>query len=152
MKQVIVSVGKRHDADIVAAIEDFTVRLTREVPTTWHLIKPSGADELTARRVESDAVLDFVRDSDLVIVLDEKGSQYSSTTLAAMYEDWLVRHERVVFVIGGAYGIDTHLLQRADVIWALSKLVFPHQLVRLILVEQLYRARMITRGHPYHHV
>lgn len=152
MKQVIVSVGRRHDADIAAAIDDFTARLGREVPTTWHLIKPSGADELTARRVESDAVLDFVRSGDLVVVLDERGTEFSSTTLAGMYEDWLTRHERVVFVIGGAYGIDTHLLQRADVIWALSKLVFPHQLVRLIVTEQLYRARMISRGHPYHHV
>ncbi len=151
MKQVIVSVGKRHDADIAEAIEDFTTRLGREVPTAWHFIRPSGADELTARRMESEAILNYIRSGDLVVVLDERGSEMNSETLASMYDDWLTRHERVVFVIGGAYGIDSHLLHRADVIWALSKLVFPHQLVRLILAEQLYRARMITKGHPYHH-
>jgi 23S rRNA (pseudouridine1915-N3)-methyltransferase len=151
MKQVILSVGKRHDPDLASAIEDFTTRLGREVPTSWHLIRPSGADEMSARRMESDAVLEFVRDSDLVVVLDERGSEMNSVTLAGAYDDWLTRHERVVFVIGGAYGIDAHLLHRADVIWSLSKLVFPHQLVRLILAEQLYRARMITKGHPYHH-
>lgn len=151
MKQVIVTVGKRHDSDISAAIEDFSSRLGREVPTEWHVMKPSGADEPTARRLESEAILSYVRDTDFVVVLDERGSQLTSESLASDYDSWLTRHDRVVFVIGGAYGVDTHLLHRANIRWSLSKLVFPHQLVRLILAEQLYRARMITKGHPYHH-
>ncbi len=151
MKQVLLSVGKRHDPALSAAIEDFTTRLNREVETVWHLIKPSGADELTARRVESAAVLDFVRSDDFVVLLDERGNELSSKALSAHYDDWLTRPGRIVFVIGGAYGVDEALRARADYILSLSKLVFPHQLVRLILTEQLYRARMISKNHPYHH-
>lgn len=151
MRQVLLSVGKRHDPDLQAAIDDFTTRLDREVETAWHLIKPSGADEPTARRVESASVLDFVRSDDFVVLLDERGKELSSEVLAVQYEEWLTRPGRVVFVIGGAFGVDEALRSRADYILALSKLVFPHQLVRLVLVEQLYRARMISKNHPYHH-
>lgn len=151
MKQVLVSVGKRHDASLVGAIDEFTARLNREVETSWHFIKPSGADELSARRLESLAVLDFIQDSDHVVLLDERGNELSSEGLAATYDRALTHSTRLVFVIGGAYGVDYQLSQRADFIWSLSKLVFPHQLVRVILAEQLYRARMISKNHPYHH-
>lgn len=151
MKQVLLSVGKRHDPALQAAIDDFTARLSREVETVWHLVKPSGADEPTARRVESAAVLEFVRSDDFVVLCDERGKELSSEGLAAQYDGWLTRPGRIVFVIGGAYGVDEELRARADYVLALSKLVFPHQLVRLVLAEQLYRARMITKNHPYHH-
>lgn len=151
MKQVIVSVGKRHDAELASAINEFTDRLNREVETSWHLIKPSGADEPTARRVESVAVLEFLQHDDFVVLCDETGHEVNSEVLAGMYEQWLSRGQRIVFVIGGAYGVDTSLHARANFVWSLSKLVFPHQLVRLIVSEQLYRARMISRNHPYHH-
>ena len=151
MKQVLLSVGKRHDPALQAAIDDFTARLSREVETSWHLIKPSGADEPTARRVESAAVLEFVRGDDFVVLCDERGKELSSESLAAQYDGWLTRPGRIVFVIGGAYGVDEALRARADYVLALSKLVFPHQVVRLVLAEQLYRARMIAKNHPYHH-
>ena len=106
MKQVIVSVGKRHDPQLSAAIEEFTSRLDREIPTRWHLIKPSGADEMTARRVESAAVLDFIRSDDFVVLCDERGRELTSPGLATSYEGWLSQSQRVVFVIGGAYGVE----------------------------------------------
>lgn len=151
MKQVLISVGKRHDATVAAAIDEFTARLSREVSTSWQLIKPSGADEPTARRVESAAVLDFIQDGDFVVLCDERGREMSSEALAQHYDGWLERYQRIIFVIGGAYGVDDALRDRADIVWSLSQLVFPHQLVRLLLVEQLYRARMISKNHPYHH-
>lgn len=151
MKQVLLSVGKRHDPALQLAIKDFTFRLSREVDTTWHLIKPSGADELTARRIESAAVLDYVQSDDFVVLLDERGRELTSEALAAQYDGWLARPGRVIFIIGGAYGVDDTLRTRADAVLSLSKLVFPHQLVRLVLVEQLYRAKMIAKNHPYHH-
>jgi 23S rRNA (pseudouridine1915-N3)-methyltransferase len=151
MKQVLLSVGKRHDPALVTAIEDFTARLDREVDTSWHFIKPSGADEPTARRVESLAVLAYVKDDDFIVLCDERGQQLDSEALAVLYDGWLGRYQRIVWVIGGAYGVDEPLRRRANATIALSRLVFPHQLVRLVLVEQLYRARMITKNHPYHH-
>lgn len=151
MKQVLLSVGKRHDPSVAAAIDEFTARLGREVETSWQLVKPSGADELSARRVESAAVLDFIQDGDFVVLCDERGREVSSEALAGLYDRWLEQYQRIVFVIGGAYGVDSTLRERADMVWSLSQLVFPHQLVRLLLVEQLYRARMISKNHPYHH-
>lgn len=151
MKQVLVSVGKRHDPSVAVAVDEFTARLGREVETSWQLIKPSGADELSARRVESAAVLDFIQDGDFVVLLDERGREVSSEALAGLYDRWLERYQRIVFVIGGAYGVDNTLRERADMVWSLSQLVFPHQVVRLLLVEQLYRVRMISKNHPYHH-
>lgn len=150
-RQVLVTVGKRHDPGVAAAIEEFSDRLGREVATDWHFIRPSGADEATARRVESAAVLDFIREGDFVVLCDERGREVVSPAFAALYEGWLERYQRLVFVIGGSYGVDGALRERADFTWALSQLVFPHQIVRLILAEQLYRARMISKNHPYHH-
>lgn len=149
--QVLLSVGMRHDPELRAAIEDFTTRLSRGITTEWHLVKPSGADENVARRTESAAVLTFIQSSDFVVLLDERGQELSSEAFAAKYDSFLATSRRLVFVIGGAYGVDERLVRRADFTWALSQLVFPHQIVRLLLAEQLYRARMITKNHPYHH-
>lgn len=150
-KQVLVSVGKRHDPSLTGAIDEFTQRLNREVETGWQLIKPSGADELTARRLESASILSVLRADDHVVLLDERGEQFTSPAFASKYQQWLSRPGRIVYVIGGAYGVDELLFDRADTVWALSKLVFPHQLVRVVLAEQLYRAHMIIKNHPYHH-
>ena len=151
-KQLLVSVGKRHDPALAGAIDEFTHRLSREVETTWQLIKPSGADELTARRLESTAILSVLNPDDHVVLLDERGMQFDSPAFAEKYAQLISGQRRVVFIIGGAYGVDERLVGRADMVWALSKLVFPHQIVRLILAEQLYRACMISKNHPYHHV
>lgn len=151
MKQVIISVGKAHDSHLAGAILRYTERLNRERPTSWRLVKPSGEDEVTARAVESAAVLKIIDERDFVVLCDERGSEMSSEALAAEYGRWMGLGKRTVFIIGGAYGVDDSLRKRADIVWSLSKLVFPHQLVRLLVVEQLYRANMILKSHPYHH-
>jgi len=82
-------------------------------------------------------------------LLDERGRNLSSPELSAV----IVEHtsQSIVFIIGGAYGVTDDVRRRANLVWSLSKLVFPHQLVRLILTEQLYRAQEIARGGKYHH-
>lgn len=151
MKQLLISVGKKHDPDLAAAITDFTERLNRSFPTEWLLVAPSGAEEPTARRVESAQVTAKLTDNDFVVLLDERGIQVSSEALAAHYGSWQGLNKRLVLVIGGAYGVSEGLRARADFIWSLSQEVFPHQITRLLLVEQLYRSQMILGGHPYHH-
>lgn len=151
MKQLLISVGKKHDPALAVAIDDYTDRLKKLNDTEWLLLAPSGAEEPVARRAESAQVLAKVSDSDLVVLLDERGKQLSSEALAMQYDTWQQSSRRLVFVIGGAYGVDDSLLARADFVWSLSQHVFPHQIVRLLLVEQLYRAQMINRNHPYHH-
>ena len=88
---------------------------------------------------------------DYVILLDEIGDELDSPGFARLVDTAFTNARPVVLVIGGAYGVDDRIRQRADAVWSLSPLVFPHQLVRLILIEQLYPAQQITAGYPYHH-
>jgi len=154
MKIVAIAIGKRHDSDIVAAVDDYSQRVQRYSAFEWQILPTAkgkmAPDEI--KRLESAAIMSQLKDDDYIVLLDERGSQLSSNELAAMLERQdMAASKRLVFVIGGAYGVADEVMRRADLTWSLSKLVFPHQLVRLILVEQLYRASTIRRGEPYHH-
>lgn len=154
MKIVAIAVGKKHDSDIARAVDDYSKRLTRYATFDWQILPPvkgkMGADE--TKRAESALLLTYLKDDDYIVLLDEVGVQLSSNELAGILDDLdMQTSKRVVFIIGGAYGVTDELKRRADMLWSLSKLVFPHQLVRLLLAEQLYRANTIRRGEPYHH-
>ena len=104
------------------------------------------------KKKEGEVILDWLRKDDFLIVLDERGKQMSSEGLANFIQARANEStKQLVFLIGGAYGIDESVLKRADYTWSLSPLVFPHQLVRLILAEQIYRACTILRNEKYHH-
>ena len=152
MKIVLISVGKRHDAAISVAINEYQKRLERALTVDWQFIAPSSYSEELARQAESAKILGTLKDSDMVWLLDERGEQISSPALSAKLTT-LKFHavSRLVIIIGGAYGVDDSVRQRANWTWSLSKLVFPHQIVRLLLIEQLYRATEIERGSGYHH-
>ncbi len=153
MKILILSVGKKNDASLESAIADYTERLNRVIPTSWELIAPSGFEEPKARKHESQELATKLKPSDVVWVLDERGKQLTSPALAEQLNVMQYQGvQRLVFVIGGAYGVDGELRARANKLWSLSDLVFPHQIVRLLLAEQLYRATEINRGSGYHHV
>jgi len=104
-----------------------------------------------AREDESQRLLSRLKPDDFVILLDERGRLYDSPAFSRLLLEPLESSRQVVVIIGGAYGVDDSVHERADVVWSLSPLVFPHQLVRLLLAEQLYRAQEIAAGHPYHH-
>lgn len=149
MKLRVISVGPRHDKLLADKRQEFEKRLPYSIE--WQLLPYSKTDGPAARQLESRLIASKLADRDLVVLLDETGSQLSSDGLATKFAAWQSLGRPLVFVIGGAYGVDADLKARADFIWSLSKLVFPHQLVRLLLVEQLYRAGTILDGHPYHH-
>ena len=86
-----------------------------------------------------------------MILLDERGKALDSPGLARTLQQPIDGARTVILIIGGAYGVDPSVHTRANLVWSLSPLVFPHQLVRLILAEQLYRAQEIASGRPYHH-
>lgn len=151
MKITILAIGKKHEAYVTEGIAEFTKRLERWATIDWKPLPYAGQDEITSRRIESEAILAKISDTDLVVLLDERGVQYDSLGLATHLENWRDAGKSVVFVIGGAYGVSEVLQERADYTVSLSKLVFPHQLVRLILAEQLYRAFSIINHLPYHH-
>lgn len=148
----IISIGKKHSSEVALGIETYSKRLQKPFDISWDIVNPSGLDETRARDVESETVLKRLKSDDYVILLDEKGRQLTSPGLADHLSSRLNHSENIIFIIGGAYGVSQNLLDRADFVWSLSPLVFPHQLVRLILVEQIYRAQEIISGGRYHHL
>ena len=155
MRITILAIGKKHDPKLVDAIMDYTKRLKYYSPVQWELVEVKITPSMNSEQIktaESNILYSKINASDTVVLLDERGNELSSPTLAKQIQNYLnTSVQNVVFIIGGAYGIDTVLQQRADLIWSLSSLVFPHQLVRLILIEQLYRVHTILAGEQYHH-
>ena len=147
----IIAVGKKHEPWIVEGIKRYQIRLKRPFDVEWALLPHSQQDDIAARQDESRRILSRLNDSDYVILLDERGKIIDSPTLSKLLLSPIESSKSVVIIIGGAYGVDETVHNRANFIWSLSHLVFPHQLVRLILVEQIYRAQEIAGGKPYHH-
>lgn len=146
MNLVIVTVGKKHDPSIAEAILDYSKRLNHYLKTGWHIIKTSDPKE------ESAKILDSLKTDDFCLLLDDEGKNITSTDLAVLIgKEEVGGRKRLVVIIGGAYGFSDELKKRANFIWSLSKLTFPHQLVRLIVAEQLYRGYTIIKGEKYHH-
>ena len=148
----IIAIGQKHDPWLTSAIERYQKRLRTPWDVKWEHLPHSQFDGVKARQEESGRILSRLGPQDQVILLDEKGRQLDSPSLSTRLEDSFLHAKSIVFVIGGAYGVDETIHQRANLVWSLSKLVFPHQLVRLILIEQLYRAEQISRNTGYHHI
>jgi 23S rRNA (pseudouridine1915-N3)-methyltransferase len=153
MRHTLLSVGKAHSPELKSAIDDYTTRFSRSAPAAWRLINASSAtDKPVILKQESAPVLAACPAGTFVILLDETGKSLSTVRLSDMIEKNSNSGVReTVWIIGGAHGVDEAVKQRADFIWSLSELTFPHQIVRLLLAEQLYRAYAILNNHPYHH-
>lgn len=147
----IVAVGKKHESWVAEGIERYQKRLRAPFLVEWVLLPHSSLEGDRARQEESERILSRLGPGDYVVLLDERGKLVDSPALATLLAEQLHTSQTVVLVIGGAYGVDETVHRRAQYIWALSPLVFPHQLVRLLLVEQLYRAQQIEVGGSYHH-
>lgn len=143
----ILAVGKKHESWIEEGVERYEKRLRKHFAVEWILLPHSSREGLQARQEESERILSRLSSDDFVILLDERGEMLDSPGFSVMLQAW----PRAVLVIGGAYGVSDALVSRANKVLSLSPLVFPHQLVRLILVEQVYRAQEIASGSPYHH-
>ncbi|RGE16238.1 23S rRNA (pseudouridine(1915)-N(3))-methyltransferase RlmH [Leucobacter sp. wl10] len=145
-------VGKKHESWVSEGIGRYEKRLRKPFDASWQLLPHSSREGAAARAEESERILGRLDRDALVVLLDERGRNIDSPALAAALRGAFDAGRSVTAVIGGAYGVEDRVRERADLVWSLSKLVFPHQLVRLILAEQLYRAQEISAGRPYHHV
>ena len=148
----ILAIGKKHESWVADGIKRYEQRLRKPFDATWPLLPHSAREGDAARTEESDRILAKLDRAVFVVLLDERGQNVDSPALAARLQGAFDASRPVAVLIGGAYGVDDRVRQRADFVWSLSKLVFPHQLVRLILAEQFYRAQEIAGGRPYHHV
>ncbi|MDR1679659.1 MAG: 23S rRNA (pseudouridine(1915)-N(3))-methyltransferase RlmH [Prevotellaceae bacterium] len=156
MKIVLLMVGKTQTNYLMEGINEYLKRLKFYLPLEVEVIpdlKNTKSLSFTQQKEKSsELIINFLQDGDDVILLDERGREYSSLEFAGFMEKKLqLSARRLVFVIGGAYGFSEKLYARADGKLSVSRMTFSHQMIRLIFVEQLYRAMTIIKGEPYHH-
>ena len=156
MKISLWTIGKSNETYVKEGIDEFTKRISRYFTVDWTIIPvPKNAgmlSEMDLKKKEGETILQWLRPDDFLVTLDEKGKQLSSESLAQFLQTRSNESvKNLVFLIGGAFGLDEKILSKAKFTWSLSNLTFPHQLVRLILAEQIYRACTILRNEKYHH-
>lgn len=153
MRIHLVAVGRVRDPALREACDDYAGRIRRyqrlEVTEVREAGRPDRAAD-AARHVEGEALLGAVPPECRVVALTRHGKAWSSEDLAHAVERWQMEGSDVALLIGGAHGLDADVLRRADVTLTLSPFTLPHELARLVLLEQLYRACTILRGEPYH--
>lgn len=148
------AVGRSHDKRIETLVQDYESRLSNRMRVEWQFV-PHEASHNNTQTVqvssESNSIRASLKKAEYVIVLDDTGVQLTSDKFSDKLHDLASDSKDICFVIGGAYGVDDELLAQADFVWSLGKLTLPHQLVRIVLIEQLYRAVSIWDGRSYHH-
>lgn len=156
MEVVLLAIGKTNIKFVEEGIKEYEGRLRRYMTfrTEW-LRDVKGAGQLAEARqkeLEGEAILAKLQPSDMVILLDEHGKEFTSREFATWMEKQMASgRKRIVFVIGGPYGFSQAVYDRASSLVSMSKMTFNHEMIRLFFVEQMYRAMTILRGEPYHH-
>jgi len=151
-------VGKLREKYLREGINEYTKRISRfcdiEIQEVGDEQAPenlSPAQEEQVKRKEAEKILRKVKDGSLLIALDVKGQKFDSESFASKLQSFFVSgYSHITFVIGGSLGLDDELLRKAHIRFSMSDLTFPHQLARLILMEQLFRAFKIINGETYH--
>lgn len=156
MKVVLLTVGKTNDANFIKSISEYQKRLKFYIPFEIielpELKNNRNLSEAQQKLLEGDSILAALDVSDAVVLLDDKGEEYTSMQFSQfMQRSMASGSKRLVFVVGGPYGFSQPVYDRANGKVSLSRMTFSHQMVRLVFVEQLYRAMTILRGEPYHH-
>lgn len=157
MNALILCVGKLKERWQKEACEEYRKRLTRygnvEITELEDEGEPDRPSEALVRKTlerEGQALMRRIRPGDRVVALCIKGNAPDSVALARLIEDWQMDGRRLVLVIGGSLGLSEEVVKRADYRLSFSNMTFPHTLMRVILLEQLYRAARITAGERYH--
>ena len=156
MKITFLTVGKNGDSQLERLITGYMKRLTHYVKIEMRNVSDvrSGASMTRDRqkKLEGESLLAVLKPSDHVILLDERGKEMTSRQFSEMISKHLVNATReLVFVVGGPFGFSDEVYNRANSLFSLSKMTMTHEMVRLLFVEQLYRAFTIIRGEQYHH-
>ena len=154
MKVRFVVIGKTSAAYLKEGIDEYAHRLKRYCDLEIDVVSDVRKGTFTPERLreaEAELLLKRVRETDFLVLLDEKGKEFSSVGFASELSKWQMSGSKVVFMIGGAYGFSDQVYERSNIQLSLSKMTFSHQMVRVIFLEQLYRAFTIIKKEPYHH-
>lgn len=155
MKIKLIMIGKTTGDLYIDAIDNYTNRIKHYNNFSIHVIpglkNTKKLSQEQQKQAEGELILKELTAQDTVILLDERGKEYRSMEFAKWLENKQLTAQNIVFVIGGPYGFSDSIYKRANEKISLSKMTFSHQMVRLIFVEQLYRACTIIKGESYHH-
>lgn len=156
MKIQLICIGRIAYAPFQEGVERYAKRITRYVPFEIKEIPDvkttKAMTEAQQKRQEGSAILSSLQNADFLVLLDERGKEYTSREFSKFITDKMVQlPSRLVFAIGGPYGFSPEVYARANSQISLSKMTFPHEMVRLFFTEQIYRSITIARGEPYHH-
>lgn len=155
MKIKLIVVGKTVVPEVKVLFADYWQRVNRynkaeEIVIENNSIRLTDADKI--KQAEGELILKKLEPNDMLVLLDEAGKEFTSVQFARQLNEWTNRAPKAIcFVVGGAYGFSEDVYQRAQAKLSLSKFTFPHQLVRVVFAEQLYRAYTILNNEPYHH-
>jgi 23S rRNA (pseudouridine1915-N3)-methyltransferase len=157
MKITLIAIGKTDDTYIIEGINKYLKRIKHYIKFDIVIIpdikKTKNLSEEEQKSKEGELFLKQLQSQDVVVLLDEKGTEISSTHFADFLNKKMIGSvQNLVFLIGGPYGFDASISKRANHKISLSRMTFSHQMVRLFFVEQIYRAYTILKGEPYHHV
>lgn len=156
MKIALVQTGKTTDRNISEVAELYSGRIKKyssfEIITLPELKNVANVPIPEQKTREGKKFLQIVNSDDYVILMDERGKEFRTIEFTVMLEKlFMLQKKRILFVIGGPWGFSDDVYNRADMKMSLSKMTFPHQLVRLLFLEQLYRVFTVIKGEPYHH-
>lgn len=155
MKTKLLVVGKTNDKNITKGIDDYVGRVKHYMPFDIEVIpelkNTKSLTQSNQKEMEAEQILKRLQPSDTVVLLDEHGKEYRSIEFARWIEKQQQTARSLVFIIGGPYGFADSVYERSDAKQSLSKMTFSHQMIRLLFVEQIYRACTIIKGEPYHH-
>ena len=154
MRLHLLTVGKARKTPLAAAARDYLDRLGHYATVEEIVVREEragkGVSPADVMRREGERILARLLPGCYTIALDRSGAEIPSEGLAKKIEGLAGSTSETVFVIGGAFGLDPAVLKRSDWTWSLSALTYPHELARVMVLEQLYRAHTILRGEPYH--
>ena len=156
MKITLIQTGKTTDRNISEVAELYQSRINRycvfEIITLPDVKNTRNMSVEEQKMKEGKRMLQSINSDDYLILLDEKGKEIRTIEFSELMEkNFMLPRKRIVFMIGGPWGFSEEIFRRADLKLSLSKMTFPHQLVRLLFLEQLYRVFTIIKGEPYHH-
>lgn len=155
MKIKIICLGKTKQKFIEEGIKEYQKRISKYTKLDWQIlpdVKLTGSKTIEIVKDQEAEILEkSFPASSFIIVLDENGKEFSSEKIAKFIEDKLTFRKDLIFVIGGVYGLSKRILKRADLILSFSRFTFTHQMIRFLLVEQLYRSFTIIKNKKYHY-
>ena len=148
----IISIGSQPQKEINQLIESYTQKISAYSKVEWINLQLKFKDKniKIKKELESQNILSKIDSNAFIISLDEKGQTFSSVELSQQVEKIMLNHSNINFIIGGADGLDQGILEKSNLVMSLSYLTLPHQLVKVFLIEQIYRSYSIINNLPYH--